>query len=175
MIHYIYIYLLSDIGVANISSQSMACLFLCSKTSRHAPISVDIFSPLSNISCSHQIGFWLGFLKCRAHSMTSPVWMPGYLHPLGSLSSLSGSWTYSVHVCLPPDALFIFVLYIWMFCFTTWMLAPWGQGMLLIFSLVHLKQCCANILGILCVQVFQGRSPLNKRLWRRSSFSFFAQ
>lgn len=125
---------LSDICVANISFQSVVCLFYCSETSCHAPMSVDIFLPLSNISCSHETGLLLSFQKCHTHSQlygfTSalpPVWTlaaipstPGFSLPGVAVAFV----VYSTHLSIPSDSLFMLVLYISMFCLSPWMLAP---------------------------------------------------
>lgn len=79
--------LLFDVGVANISSHSMACLFLCSKTFCHALTSVEIFffAILQHLSpASSWFPLQLSKVPCSFRDFTSlDAWLPP--HPRVSL------------------------------------------------------------------------------------------
>ena len=99
--HWLFIFLVlscrSSLCISDISLLSGICVAsLWVAYSCHVPMSVDIFSPLSNISCSHQIGFLVSFPERHAQP-----WVHGSTLPLvgclatvpstsGSLSPLSG-------------------------------------------------------------------------------------
>ena len=144
-------------------------------------MSVNIFLLLS---CFYQIGFFLRSPKCSAHfplygfTLTLfllgnlattpcprfflfPEWLPHLLPQHSSLHSI-------IHLVS------ISVLYLYVLSYHLDVISL-RTGYAFYFFLLHLNQYCANILGILNVQIVQSKSPLNRRLWRKFFFSFLAQ
>lgn len=167
----------SSLCISDISLLSDICVAsLWVAYSFHVPTSVDILSPLSNISCSHQLGFLVSFPECHAqlwvHGSTLPL--VGCLatapSPSGSLSPVSSCCIWcSSHSSLHATRHLVYISALNLEVLSHHLdVSSLRTGNVSYFFLT------ASVRA-LYVQIVQSRNPLNRRLWRRSSFSFLAE